>query len=265
MFGIKEVRCSKKLCEIPTKFILPNTNGTRTEFCEDELVKLADSIGKYGLLQPITVREIGENVYELIAGERRLKACKLLCMQSVPCIVCKTDEKTSFELSLAENMTRSELNMFEQAEAISKLMKASFMSAKEAADRLSLSENTVLSKLKLLQFMPYERQIINFAGLSEKHARALLRLSEPGDRMYVMQAVIENKLSASQTENYIKDYTESGSDKKQVKVLMKDTRLFVNTLERSVSLLRSSGIDVIYEKNESITGNLEFSIKIKNS
>lgn len=261
----------RRLREIPTRLIVLSQNRTRSFFAEDELIKLADSIKKYGVIEPLCVREIsdakGGTVYELIAGERRLRACMLLCLETVSCVVCKVDDKTAFELSLAENLSRCDLNMFDVAESLSKLLSKGLMSREQLAEKLSVSPGYIEDKLRLLSFAPHERQLIVFSNLSEKHAIAILRLDDHADRLCAIQAVAENKLSASQTESYVKAVLQSKAESpcgeiKQVKALLKDTRIFVNTLEKSVSVLKQSGIPVSYEKTQPSPGELEFMIHI---
>lgn len=269
---------SQSVYEIPVELIFPNPDQPRKNFKEDELVRLADSIKRYGLLQPISVRCIPvgkkECRYEIVAGERRMRACKILGWSTVPCIVCEADSKSSFELAVVENTVRCDLDMFEQAEAMLRMQNEGGLTQEQVAERLSVSQGCVANKLRLLRFAPHERKLITFGELTERHARALLRLEDINERLFVMQAVIENKLSVAQTDEYIsaviaektpklpeKELPEKDKNAR-VTVRMKDTRIFINTLERSVSLLKASGINVNYEKTQALCGDMTFSIKI---
>lgn len=274
--GLRPVK--RSVFEIPIELLCTNPNQPRRNFPEDELYRLADSIRRYGLIQPITVRikNAGRRdvVYEVVAGERRLRACKLLGCTSVSCMISDTDEQTSFELAVVENMVRSDLDMFEQAEAMMKMLNSGAMTQEQVAEKLSVSQGCVANKLRLLKFAPHERKLMIFACLSERHARALLRIEDPAERLSVMQAVIENKMNVAATEEFVSEFLEKASKKTKntsaakeekrakVKVMLKDTRIFINTLERSVSLLKASGVRVNYEKSQTNSGEMVFSIKI---
>lgn len=200
--------------ELPIKDIIPNRNQPRSTFNYNAIQRLSDSIRRYGILQPLTVRKVllpssatrpsrGEVVYELIAGERRLRAAKLAELTTVPCIVINTDDATSAELAIVENLLRENLNMFEQAEAFERLIREFHLTQDEAARRVSMSQSAVANKLRILRLLPQERQRILETGLTERHARALLKLNEPSLRGEVLQRIIEKKMNVSATEAYI--------------------------------------------------------------
>ena len=194
--------------------IIPNSNQPRKNFDIKSISKLADSIRRYGLLQPLSVREIagGENGsktsrrYELIAGERRLRACKMLGMARVSCIIVDATEETSAELAIIENLLRENLNFFEQAKAFSKLSTAFCLTQDEIALKMSLSQSAVANKLRLLRLTEEEQNLILSAELTERHARALLRISSASMRKQALEYIIVNKLNVSQTERFISDY-----------------------------------------------------------
>jgi ParB family chromosome partitioning protein len=169
-------------------------------------------------LQPLTVRKvllpteatkhapIGQKnavIYELVAGERRLRAAKLAELTHVPCIIINTDDATSAELAIIENLLRENLNMFEQAEAFARLISEFHLTQEEAARRVSMSQSAVANKLRILRLLPEERAKILEAGLTERHARALLKLNDPALRGDVLQQVLEKKMNVSATEAYI--------------------------------------------------------------
>jgi ParB family chromosome partitioning protein len=199
--------------DIPIGDIVPNRSQPRTSFNQNAIARLSDSIRRYGILQPLTVRKMlipsdtCENApavrYELVAGERRLRAAKLAEMAHVPCIIINTDDATSAELAIIENLLREDLNMFEQAEAFSRLIREFHLTQDEAARRVSMSQSAVANKLRILRLLPEERQKILTAGLTERHARALLKLSDPTLRGEVLDYILERKLNVSASEAYI--------------------------------------------------------------
>ena len=188
---------------IPSEQILPNPNQPRQVFDQGELVNLAISIRMNGILQPITVRQT-EKGYELVSGERRLRASKIAGMLTVPCIVIDVNTLKSAVFSLIENLQRQNLGFFEEAAAIEKLMKDFSLSQDEAARRLGKAPSTISNKLRLLSLPLEVKQIIMEKGLSERHARALLKLNED-EVMPVLNKVTEKKLNITQTEALVED------------------------------------------------------------
>ena len=183
--------------------ILPNPNQPRTEFNEQELQQLSDSIRVNGLLQPLTVRKNVYHQYELISGERRLRASKLAGLTEIPAIVVDTDERQSAIFALIENIQRADLNFFEEAIAIKNLISEWNITQEEASERLGKAQSTLANKLRLLRLSPEERETVLSAHLSERHARALLRISDRALRASILDHIIENRLSVSRTEDYI--------------------------------------------------------------
>ena len=172
-----------KVILIPEYKIKPNPYQPRKVFDEEKIEQLATSIAQYGLLQPITVLPMEDGNYQLVAGERRLLACRRLKMQEVPAILTSMDEERSSALALVENIQRCDLNYFEEAMAIQKLMKMVGYTQQAVAKKLGKNQSTVANKLRLLQFSEEVREAILEAGLTERHARALLNLNEQGDEL----------------------------------------------------------------------------------
>jgi ParB family chromosome partitioning protein len=199
--------------------IVPNRSQPRSVFNQNAILRLSDSIRRYGILQPLTVRKVmlplnggdrerrqnGQNpvIYEPVAGERRLRAAKIAEMTTVPCIIINTDDATCAELAIIENLLRENLNMFEQAEAFSRLIHEFHLTLEEAARRVSMSQSAVANKLRILRLLPEEREKILQNGLTERHARALLKCNDPCLRADVLNHIIENKCNVSATETYI--------------------------------------------------------------
>lgn len=198
---------STQVVQIQTDDIRPNRAQPRAEFDQNAIIRLADSIRRYGILQPLTVRRTDDEDdsygYELIAGERRLRASKLLGYLTVPCIVMETTEQLSAELAIIENLLREDLNMFEQAYGFKRLMETHRMTQDEVARKMSLSQSAVANKLRLLRLSYEEQRLILETGLTERHARAMLRLSTQEERMKAMQYASEHKLNVQETEKYI--------------------------------------------------------------
>ena len=196
---------------IEVKKIVPNPSQPRTSFDISAISKLADSIRRYGLLQPLSVRkcECDSDIYELVAGERRLKACKMLGMESVPCIIINATPESSAELAIIENIIRQDLNMFEQGRAFSLLSSRYGMTQEEVAFKMSLSQSAVANKLRLLRLSEDEQRIILSSELTERHARALLRIVHPPLRKKALDYIICNKLNVSESERYISELISS--------------------------------------------------------
>lgn len=214
----EETSPGASIVEIDIDDIIPNRSQPRSAFNQNAIVRLADSIRRYGILQPLTVRKVllpaeatknvplGQKnavIYELVAGERRLRAAKLAEFTHVPCIIINTDDATSAELAIIENLLRENLNMFEQAEAFARLIREFHLTQEEAARRVSMSQSAVANKLRILRLLPEERAKILEAGLTERHARALLKLNDPTLRGDVLQQILERKMNVSATEAYI--------------------------------------------------------------
>lgn len=182
--------------------IRANPDQPRKYFEPEALRELAESIGRYGILQPLTVRR-GEDGYELIAGERRLRAAKLAGLREVPCLAVRSDEEESALLSLIENLQRQDLHYMEEAAAIAKLIAVYGLSQEQAAERLGKSQSAVANKLRLLRLSPACVTLLREGGLSERHARALLRLSDENERLAALRVIIERGCNVAQAEAYI--------------------------------------------------------------
>lgn len=191
---------------IPCDDIRPNRSQPRWDFNDNELIKLADSIQRYGVIQPLVVRKADIDdiyKYELIAGERRLRASKLAGLFAVPCVVSDADEARSAELAIIENLLRSDLNMFELAYALKNLSENYGLTQEEIAQRVSMSQSAVANKIRLLRLTYEEQQAILLFSLTERHARALLRLDPLDDRMSIISRAAEKKMSVAELEEYI--------------------------------------------------------------
>ena len=242
-------RSAGQVLLIPSDSIYPNPNQPRKVFDQSELVNLAISIRMNGILQPITVREI-ENGYELVSGERRLRASKLAGLLNVPCIVVEVNSLKSAVFALIENLQRQNLGYFEEAQAINKLMKDFSLSQDEAARRLGKAPSTVSNKLRLLGLPEEARNLLSENGLSERHARALLRLQEE-DIMEVLKKVIDRKLNVTQTEKLVDEYVSRGkAPKRQTKIMFSDVKIFLNTINNALDTMQKAGIKAQFRRED---------------
>ncbi len=253
LFG-KEKTVNKVLL-IDLTEILPNPNQPRRTFRAEELLELSESIRLNGLLQPLTVRKNRDGRYELISGERRLRAGKLAGLTQLPCIVMDTDERQSAVLALIENIQRSDLNFFEEAKAIQNLIVEWGITQEETSARLGKAQSTVANKLRLLKLNETEQQIILQGGLTERHARALLKIEDPSLRRAVIDQIIEAQMNVVSSEEYIdRKLAEAASPEEQLKkkrvLIVKDVRLFLNTINKALDTIKRAGIPAQAEKKE---------------
>lgn len=241
-------RSAGQVLLIPNELIYPNPNQPRRTFNQEELVNLAISIRMNGILQPITVRETGEG-YEVVSGERRLRASRLAGMLSVPCIVIDVNDFKSAVYALIENLQRQNLGYFEEAVAIERLMKDFGLSQEEAAKQLGKAPSTVSNKLRLLSLQPEARELLLQNSLSERHARALLRL--PEDKILpVLKKIIDRKLNVTQTEAYIEEILEEKKGKRKTKTMFSDVKIFIKTINHAVDTMKKAGIKADVKKEE---------------
>lgn len=228
---------------LPAGDIRPNPGQPRKYFDKESLTELAASISCYGILQPLTVRR-RTNFYELIAGERRLRAAMIAGLHNVPCIVMETDEERSGLLALVENLQRCDLDYLEEAEGISRLMRLYGLSQEQVAQRLGKSQSAIANKLRLLRHTPAVRQALREHGLTERHARALLKLPSEQERLAVIEAVARRDLTVAKTESYIESLLASQTAQRQGtrKLLVKDIRLFLNSINHNLEVMKNAGI-----------------------
>jgi ParB family chromosome partitioning protein len=245
----ERTRSAGQVLLIPNEKIFPNPHQPRRVFDQSELVNLAISIRMNGILQPITVREC-EKGYELVSGERRLRASRLAGMSMIPCIVVDVNEMKSAIFSLIENLQRQNLGYFEEALAIEQLMHTFGLSQEEAARRLGKAPSTISNKLRLLTLPPQAQILLAEHGLSERHARALLRL-DASDVMPVLEKVIARELNVAQTEKLVADMLERQKPtRRTTKRLFSDVRIFLNTISNAFETMKSAGIDAELQQSE---------------
>jgi len=236
--------------------IVPNPAQPRKYFDAADLRELADSITRYGVLQPLTVRR-HKMGYELVAGERRLRAARLAGLAKVPCIVLDVDMEESSLIALVENLQRRDLDYIEEAEGLSQLIQTFDMSQEEAARRVGKSQSAVANKLRILKLPREMLNRLKQTGLSERHARALLRLGSNRERYEVLEHIIQHELTVARSEEYIDAYLtaplpEAAEEPKaqppKPLYVIKDVRLFLNTIHRGIAMLKQAGLNAYIEQ-----------------
>ena len=241
---------SRKVILLPVGSIHPNPLQPRKVFDPEALRELTDSIRRYGVLQPLTVRRSSDGSFELVAGERRLRASREAGLEKVPCILVNVSEQDSGLLALVENLQRQDLDFIEEAEGLRTLIRNYGMSQEEAARCIGLSQSAVANKLRLLRLSPELLFLLRERGLSERHARSLLRLETEEQRLEVLSYVLDHDLNVARTEQYIEEYLKRPKKKKAPRIVMKDVRIFFNTVTKGLGVMRRSGVNAEYDQAE---------------
>ena len=241
-----------------TDELSPNPVQPRRRFDGEALAELSESIKTYGILNPLTVRLRGGK-YELVAGERRLRAAKLAGLQEVPCILLDVNMEDASLIALVENLQRRDLDFIEEAAGINQLIRMFGMSQEEAARRIGKSQSAVANKLRLLKLPPDVLEALRENGLTERHGRALLRLQRPEAQREALAYIIDNGLTVAATDAYVDALLNSPEpeppaepEKPEHKrtFVLKDVRVFLNTLSRSIDLMKQGGIDAGVQRQE---------------
>lgn len=263
---MKTIRDRKILMLRPDE-ILPSNLHSRRNFDPQDLMRLTDSIVTSGILQPLLVRRLPSGTFELVAGERRLRAAKMAGLRRVPCVLHKADDLTAAFFSLVENLQRRNLSFFEEAEAIHALLERYPISQSEAAIRLGLAQSTLCNKLRLLRLNDELKQRIIDAGLTERHARVLLRLQEDKQPL-LLDRIIAEGLTLRQTEKLVEEWLQPETQKAQErhvgptrKMAIGDLRLFANSLSKLVDTMQSAGIPTKSHRSETAQ-YIEYKIRI---
>lgn len=230
--------------------IRPNPYQPRKQFNKAALEELCQSIKQYGVLQPVSVREITSNNYELVAGERRLRAATLAGLSEIPAIIINVDDNDSAVIALIENLQREDLNYLEEAEGYNNLIKDHGFTQEELAQKIGKSQSTIANKIRLLRLSPMVKKILSDNNLTERHARALLKLHDEQLQLKVLKRVCENGLNVKKTEmlveKAIEKYASRLTKQKETRKFtraIKDIRIFVNTIKQAVDLMKKSGIN----------------------
>ncbi|MBO5918045.1 MAG: ParB/RepB/Spo0J family partition protein [Oscillospiraceae bacterium] len=236
---------------LPVHSIRPNPDQPRRIFDPTALEELADSIRALGILQPLSVRQTQEG-WELVAGERRLRAAALAGLDRVPCLPLRVDGQSSSLLALVENLQRRDLDFLEEALALDRLMHTYCLSQEEVARRIGRSQPSVANKLRLLRLPPQLLEQLRRCGLTERHARALLRLENDPRLAQAAEHICAHTLTVAQTEAYLSDLLTPApaKSKPKRKYIIKDVRLFLNTVTRGLSVMRLAGVEACCQRQD---------------
>lgn len=235
---------------IPLTQIEPSPWQARRHFDAQELEALAESIRENGMLQPVTVQQTGKNRYALVAGERRVRAARLIGMERVPAILAEYGEDQAAVLALEENLQRQQLGPFEEAEALRQLLGLWNCTQTEGARRMGLSQSALANKLRLLSVAPQVRAAAEAAGLTERHVRALLCLRDGAAQLAAIEKIAAQQLTVSETERLAARMSREKKDKPRRRGMVRDVRIFVNTVSHAVDLMKNSGIPASMERSE---------------
>lgn len=250
--------------------IAPNPAQPRKTFSAQGLDELANSIREHGILQPLTVRRAAGGGFELISGERRLRAARLAGLREVPCLLAGVDEEASSLLALVENLQRRDLNFLEEAQALARLIRLYGLSQEQAAQKIGKSQSAVANKLRLLRLSPEVLQKLQEHQLTERHARALLRLENEKQQLSALDEITRKELNVAQTEAYIDAVLSPPAPleplaspaaastrpgpismrKRTTTFVIKDVRFFLNTVYRGLRMMKNAGVDAEYGKKE---------------
>ena len=240
---------------LPAAEIAPNPVQPRKRFDDKGLEELSQSIRSYGILNPLTVRCRGGK-YELVAGERRLRAARLAGLTEVPCILLDVNMEDASLIALVENLQRRDLDFIEEAVGLSRLIRMFGLSQEEAARRIGKSQSAVANKLRLLKLPRDVLEALRDQGLSERHGRALLRLSDPNAQRRALGYIVENGLTVAAAEAYVDtlltapEAPQPESAEPRRTLILKDVRLFLNSLNHSLDLMKQGGIDAGVRREE---------------
>ncbi|MBS4207164.1 nucleoid occlusion protein [Bacillus sp. FJAT-50079] len=261
LFGLgeKELPLEKEMAEvrdevknIPVSTIVPNRFQPRTVFDETKIEELARTIHTHGIIQPIVIRELGDDQFEIIAGERRFRAVQLLGWEEVPAIIKNLSDAETASVALIENLQREELTPIEEAMAYGKLLEIHNLTQEALAQRLGKGQSTVANKLRLLKLPEEVQDALLHKKITERHARAMIPLKIPEKQIQLMELIIEKNLNVKQAEEQVVKMLAAAEPKpkKRRKAISKDMRIAVNTIRQSLSMVADSGIKLDSEEEE---------------
>lgn len=259
---IAKEKVINKVIEVPIEKIKANPYQPRTIF-GDDIGELAESIRQNGLLQPLTVKAFDDG-YIIIAGERRYRALVTLGRTTAPCIVLDVTDRNSAVLALVENIQRKDLHFFDEAEALSKMIDFYGMTQEDAAIRLGKTQSTIANKLRLLKLSDNVRNKIRSCGLTERHARALLKLPTEVLQLEAVNNVVAHRYNVEQTERLVTAMIDRENERESIRRrsgAFKDIRLFVNTINKAVEMMKAAGINADSQKIKE-NGYIEYIVRI---
>lgn len=252
----------REVARIPIDSIRPNPYQPRRVFSQEALEELCQSIRQYGLLQPISVRKAGNDVYELIAGERRLRACRMAGMTTIDALVFSAYEQDSAVIAMMENLQRENLHYMEEAEGYQNLIRDHGLSQEELARRLGKNQSTIANKMRILKLPASVKALLLEHNLTERHARSLLRLHDEEMQVKIARVIVEQSLNVKATEELVERTISRiyGIEKEErpaankVSAFVRDTRLYVNSIKTIVQQMQSAGLQPAYDAQETEKG-----------
>lgn len=236
-----------EIIQLKIEEIVPNQYQPRTVFDEEKIHELAQTLRTHGMIQPVVVRKLENSQYELIAGERRLRAAETLNWESIPAIIRSLNDTETASIALIENIQREQLSVIEEAHAYKKLIQLHELTQEALAQRLGKSQSTIANRLRLLNLPEAVQDALLNKMILERHARALIKLKEEDVQLHFLKQIIEKDLNVRETDELIKEYLEKGDTKQtkqQRKWVSKDIRIATNTIKRSLQMISEAGIDV---------------------
>ena len=243
----------ERVLNVRIEDIRPNPYQPRRSFDDEGLRELAASIRRHGILQPLTVRPAADGQWELVAGERRLRAARMAGLSAVPCIRRLADDREAAALALVENLQRRDLHYLEEAAAIAAYLRQTGCTQEEAAAVLGRSPSALANKLRLLRLGNAVRAVLVENGLTERHARCLLRLEDDAERLSAARHMAEKGMNVAQAEQYVEQRLhalQTIPPKRRRTFILKDVRLFLNSLDRGLRLVREAGVDARTDRQE---------------
>ncbi|MBQ8334348.1 MAG: ParB/RepB/Spo0J family partition protein [Clostridia bacterium] len=274
MFWGKLKEITKIVREIPISDIIVPEDRIRRIVHDNALDALADSIREHGIIEPLIVhrtenvsRETNSGLFVLIAGERRLRAAEILGLTAVPCVSIDANEVDAAVLAIIENLHREDLSMFEEAAAIASLIRLTGMTQEQCAQKLSVSQSYVANKMRLLRLTEEEQTLILENGLTERHSRALLRFDSADERIAILRTIVERHMNVAQAEDYVESMlcaksrfdemqAKPAKSEQRMKLVIRDIRLFYNSIDHAVDVIKKSGIAVESSRKETEEGTV---------
>lgn len=245
----------KEIINIPIRFIKPNPYQPRKNFNLKSLEELSQSVKTYGIIQPISVRKLSHDSYELIAGERRLRAAEIAELTEIPAIVVDYRDKDSAMVALVENLQREDLNFIEEAEGYYNLIEDHNITQQELAEKLGKSQSTIANKLRILKLPPDIKKILIEEKLTERHGRALLKLPDDNLRRIVLDKTVNNNLNVSGTETLVEDILDNlrkrdeNVSSQKIKSLI-NVRIYLNTIKKAYRAIKEYGVKAEYNEED---------------
>jgi ParB family chromosome partitioning protein len=244
LFGFTERTSIDEVKNIPVQNIMPSPYQPRTVFDDDRIDELSQTIRTHGIIQPIVVR-VRNNTFELIAGERRLRAVRKLGLDTIPAIIRDFNDSQAASIALIENLQREGLSAIEEAVAYQQLIEMHDLTQESLAQRLGKSQSTIANKIRLLHLSEPIKFALMERKITERHARALLALDQEEQQVKILEEIIQKELNVKQTEARIELLKEVTKIKKSKRVsFSKDVRLALNTIRQSVEMVTSSGLNI---------------------